>query len=271
MEIMGAFVAHWANNRKLHEACWACVSTRGPPKYDIRHEDVQSMFMRLHREDPRVPRWMQKEIETREFFPFEETRPGNAPVKPRAQEEAHHPLTDPVPSGNSARATPSLRFLTPPPRKTFLSPSMHRNRSPLVVWLYATLWSGFSPPLTSVTSTYRISGRRRGDHRRRLARLLYVLGPRRRCRGWSNLKAMDHRRCLQSLRGGCDRHRRVSCERLEPARNHANAASARSNPHRVPGTTLEAARGVEWVVRMTFPVQIRKFQLRFRIVVQGDN
>ena len=69
-EIMDALVADWADDGELHDACWAGVGRRGPPKYDISHEDAQSMLMRLHREDPRVPHWVQEQIEARHYFPY---------------------------------------------------------------------------------------------------------------------------------------------------------------------------------------------------------
>ena len=72
-EIMDALVADWADDGELHDACWAGVGRRGPPKYDISHDYAQSMLMRLHQEEPRVPRWLQQEIETRGHFPFRDT------------------------------------------------------------------------------------------------------------------------------------------------------------------------------------------------------
>ena len=57
-EIMDALVADWADDGELQDACWTGVGRRGPPKYDISHEYARSMLMRLHRVDPRVPRWV---------------------------------------------------------------------------------------------------------------------------------------------------------------------------------------------------------------------
>ena len=45
--------------------------------------------MRLHREDPRVPRWVQEEIETRDHFLFGGTRPGDALLEPILSEHAN--------------------------------------------------------------------------------------------------------------------------------------------------------------------------------------
>ena len=88
-EIMDALVADWANDRELHDACWAVVDRRGPPKYHIRYETARSMLMRLHREDARVPRWIQRELETSNYFPFSGTRPGVALLEPLLSEHAN--------------------------------------------------------------------------------------------------------------------------------------------------------------------------------------
>ena len=88
-EIMDALVADWADDGDLHDACWAGVGRRGPPKYDISYDDARSMLMRLHREDPRVPRWVQEEIETRDYFPFRGTLPGDALLEPILSEHAN--------------------------------------------------------------------------------------------------------------------------------------------------------------------------------------
>ena len=69
-EIMDALVTDWADDGELHDACWTRVGGHGPPKFDIRYEHARSIFLRLHREDSRVSRWLQHEIETRESFPF---------------------------------------------------------------------------------------------------------------------------------------------------------------------------------------------------------
>ena len=88
-EIMDALVTDWAGDGELHDACWAGVGRCGPPKYDISHEDARSILMRVHREDPRVPRWVQVEIETHDYFPFEGTRPGDALLEPILSEHAN--------------------------------------------------------------------------------------------------------------------------------------------------------------------------------------
>ena len=72
-EIMDALVADWKEDCELHDACWAGVGMQGPPKYDILPDHARSILMRLHREDPRVPRWLQHEIETRDYLPFRAT------------------------------------------------------------------------------------------------------------------------------------------------------------------------------------------------------
>ena len=88
-EIIDALVTHWADDGDLHDACWAGVGRRGPPKYDISQDDARSMLMRLHREDPRVPRWVQEEIETRDYFPFMGTLPGDTLLEPILSEHAN--------------------------------------------------------------------------------------------------------------------------------------------------------------------------------------
>ena len=88
-EITDALVADWADDGELHDACWAGMGRRGPPKYDIRHENARLMLMRLHREDSRVPRWVQQEIETRDYFPFGATRAGSALLEPILSEHAN--------------------------------------------------------------------------------------------------------------------------------------------------------------------------------------
>lgn len=88
-EIMDALVADWADDGELQDACWARVDRDRPPKYDIGYEDAQSMLMRLHRIDPRVPRWVQEEIETHDYFPFEGTRPEDALLEPILSEHAN--------------------------------------------------------------------------------------------------------------------------------------------------------------------------------------
>ena len=77
-EIMDALVADWADDNELHDACWAGVGRHGPRRYDIGYDNARSMLMRLHREDPRVPRWVQNEIETHDYFPFKGTFSGDA-------------------------------------------------------------------------------------------------------------------------------------------------------------------------------------------------
>ena len=88
-EIMDALVADWADDSKLQDACWARVGMCGPPTYDIGYENARSMLMRLHREDPRVPRWVQEKLGTRDYFPFGGTLPGDALLEPILSEHAN--------------------------------------------------------------------------------------------------------------------------------------------------------------------------------------
>ena len=86
---MDALVTNWTKDGELHDACWAGIERRGPPKYDIRFDDARSMLMRLHREDPRVPLWIQEELETRDHFPFQTTLPGDVLLGPILSEHAN--------------------------------------------------------------------------------------------------------------------------------------------------------------------------------------
>ena len=86
---MDTLVTDWAEDAELHDACWSCVGRGGPVKYYIGYENARLMLMRLHREDPRVPRWVQEQIETRDYFPFGGTRPGNALLEPILSEHAN--------------------------------------------------------------------------------------------------------------------------------------------------------------------------------------
>ena len=87
-EIMGALVVDWPDDGELHDACWVGVHKRCPPKYNIDYVNARTMLMRLYREDPRVPRWVQEEIETRRYFPFRGTFPGDALLEPILSEHA---------------------------------------------------------------------------------------------------------------------------------------------------------------------------------------
>ena len=89
-EIMEALVTDWANDQELQDDCWAGVGRLGPAKHHIRHDVARSMLMRFHREDPRVPRWVQEEIETSDRLLFlRETLWGNAPLEPVLSEHAN--------------------------------------------------------------------------------------------------------------------------------------------------------------------------------------
>ena len=88
-EIMDALVADWADDSELQDACWAALRRRGPLKYDIDYVNARSMVMRLHREDPRVPRWVQEEIEARHRSPFRGTLPGDAQLESILSEHAN--------------------------------------------------------------------------------------------------------------------------------------------------------------------------------------
>jgi hypothetical protein len=88
-EIMDTLVADWADDSTFQDACWAGLGRRGPSTYDIEYMDARSMLMRLHREDPRVPRWVQEEIETRGHFPFRGTLPGDGLLEPILSEHSN--------------------------------------------------------------------------------------------------------------------------------------------------------------------------------------
>ena len=88
-EIMDALVADWASDGEFQDACWAGVGTRGPPKYHIGYDIAQSMLMRIHAEDPRVPRWLQQQIETGDSLSFARTERGSALLEPIFSEHAN--------------------------------------------------------------------------------------------------------------------------------------------------------------------------------------
>ena len=88
-EIMDALVADWADDGELHDACWAGVHKGGPSKYNVDYVNARSMLMRLHREDSRVPCWVQEQIETRDHFLFGGTLPGDALLEPILSENAN--------------------------------------------------------------------------------------------------------------------------------------------------------------------------------------
>ena len=88
-EIMDALVVDWASDRELHDACWEAVERRGPPRYYISHDRAQSILMRLHREDTRVPRWIQQQFETNRGSPFIRALSGASDLEPILSEHAN--------------------------------------------------------------------------------------------------------------------------------------------------------------------------------------
>ena len=87
-EIMDALVAGWADDGEFQDACWAGVGRRGTPKFDISHEDARRMLMRIHREDSRVPRWVQEQVQTRDYFLFGGMGTADALLEPILYEHA---------------------------------------------------------------------------------------------------------------------------------------------------------------------------------------
>ena len=87
-EIMDALVSDWAGDTELHDACWAGVGRRGPPRNHIDYDNARSMLMRLHREDAGVPDWVREEIERRDYFAFSGPR-GTALLEPIISEHAN--------------------------------------------------------------------------------------------------------------------------------------------------------------------------------------
>ena len=88
-EITDALVSDWAHDGELHDACWAGVGRRGPPKRHIDHHKARSMLMRLHREDARVSEWVREEIESHDHFAFRGSREGVALLEPIVSEHAN--------------------------------------------------------------------------------------------------------------------------------------------------------------------------------------
>ena len=81
-EIIDALVTDWAEDGALQDACWATVGRQGPPTHNISYDIARSILMRIHREDPRVPRWLQQEIETGDSLSFAATDHGGALLEP---------------------------------------------------------------------------------------------------------------------------------------------------------------------------------------------
>ena len=88
-EIIDALVADWAQDGILQDACWATVGRQGLPTHNISYDIARSILMRIHREDPRVPRWLQQEIETGDNLSFARTEHGNALLEPILSEHAN--------------------------------------------------------------------------------------------------------------------------------------------------------------------------------------
>ena len=88
-EIIDALVADWAEDGDLQDACWATVGSQGPPTHNISYDIARSILMRIHREDPRVPRWLQQEIETGDTLSFAATEHGDVLLEPILSENAN--------------------------------------------------------------------------------------------------------------------------------------------------------------------------------------
>lgn len=88
-EIMDALVSDWASDNELHDACWAGVGRHGSSKYDIGNDYARLLLMRLHREDSRIPSWIQHEIESKYYFQFLRTLSGDSLLEPILSEHAN--------------------------------------------------------------------------------------------------------------------------------------------------------------------------------------
>ena len=88
-EIIDALVADWAQDGVLQDACWATVGRQGPPTHNISYDIARSILVRIHREDPRVPRWLQQEIDTGDSLSFARTERGSALLEPILSEHAN--------------------------------------------------------------------------------------------------------------------------------------------------------------------------------------
>ena len=88
-EIVDALVTDWPDDGELLDACWEGVGSRSPRKYNIGYDFARFMLMRLHREDARVPRWVEQEIKSRDYFPFKGTRRGGALLEAILSEHAN--------------------------------------------------------------------------------------------------------------------------------------------------------------------------------------
>ena len=81
-EIIDALVADWAEDGALQNACWAAIGRQGPPTHNISYDIARSILLRIHREDRRVPRWLQQEIEEGDTLSFATTEHGGALFEP---------------------------------------------------------------------------------------------------------------------------------------------------------------------------------------------
>ena len=76
-EVINALVKDWADDDVLRDSCWAVLNHQRPLKYNITYSDARAIRMKLFRHDPRVPLWVNNEIDGRDYFPFGGIEPGD--------------------------------------------------------------------------------------------------------------------------------------------------------------------------------------------------
>lgn len=76
-EIIDALVEDWSEDVELHDECWSAINQPGTRDSRISKFDARTILLRLYRQDPRVSEWVEKQIESRDHFPFDGFHPGD--------------------------------------------------------------------------------------------------------------------------------------------------------------------------------------------------
>ena len=81
-ETIEALVTHWADDSVLQDACWASINKLDSPKFNIGYRHAQTVLLRIHKKDSRIPAWIATEIESSDQFPFIGPRTNFALLEP---------------------------------------------------------------------------------------------------------------------------------------------------------------------------------------------
>jgi hypothetical protein len=57
-ELANALVNDWAGDPEVQQACWVGVNRMGPARRRISYDTARSILLRIHRDDPRVGKWL---------------------------------------------------------------------------------------------------------------------------------------------------------------------------------------------------------------------